>query len=359
MLNAIKCKIKSLILISAIIASTHAAPGVTFGENDFLQESIKSQGWVKVRVWQEGSALESRRGEESWEWGPGHVSLETVDSYLSLWPTTRPTAGVDIWASPAGLVKGYSTDFIREGNRPPSHVFLLYLEESGTAAIRAMKEHYIRRYKAATQKTPDFVDELTDRVMWYSKGGPKPVERSLLLSSNVNIEEERQYYNCVSFVAVALAVADPKFLDMYQARYSGEKHEMIKACFDAYHNDAATVRQHGKTGARVTGILADIAAYFNNLVLPSDIVRILQDRDRMQPKLTETLKQMNIISTLAIGAPLGVDSLIKLYQGNQKDFWNKLGKLKFVDGRLQLEIEHERGIFEVKKSESKWWCALM
>lgn len=363
-----KLTIKSLILVSAVLASSHAASNQdNFGENDFLKEPLQSRGWVKVRVWEEGAYLE---GDESWEWGPGHVSLETADSYLSLWPTTKPPKGAKIWESPAGLVKHYATDYLREGKRPPTHVFLLYLKEmanglGGASAIRAMKEHYIKYHKAQAQKNPHYVDVLTDSVMWYSKGGSSPVD-SFLLGDSPPLYPEKQYFNCASFVAVALAVADPEFLEMYLARYPGpgKKSEMIKKCYDTYLADSTTVQQQGKIGAKLTELFAEIAAYFNDLFMPSDILKILQQRE-MHTYITRILTSppevFQVISSVPGAFPPENDELIKLYKGDQKEFWNKLGKLTFIqEGSLQLEITNKKVTQELKKFEKKsGWCPVM
>ena len=102
-----------------------------YGIADYLPEEIRVDGLAKLRIWVTHGKMSN----------VGHVSLETSNSYCSLWPSERRKAAL-LDGVPAFQALGYGYDRLhdRGERRSPDHVYLLRLN---TKKIdKMMRENY-------------------------------------------------------------------------------------------------------------------------------------------------------------------------------------------------------------------------
>lgn len=81
---------------------------------------------VIVRIWT-SSLNRTAPGE-----GVGHISIETFNYYMSLWPASQPGQAAPRFFEerPPHFMANYQGDFVAEENRAPERVFCLYSLDS-------------------------------------------------------------------------------------------------------------------------------------------------------------------------------------------------------------------------------------
>jgi|GEM_PF-5111626 len=294
-------KILAVIFISLFV-SCNFSYSIDYGQSDYLPEKIRNQGLVKVRIWLDkgGSSV-------------GHVSLETAKAYFSLWPSEcRGT----VFSVAALLVKDYATDYKLEENIAPDGVFIL---KSNTDLIDAMLHHY-RDKHGARETNKGLV--LTDSVHWYSLG-------NRTAGGGVPIEGDRQYFNCVSFVATALHVGDDKFFENISEILGQPKTNALRDVSAQYQRDKETEQSAFTTLA---------TSLFPDILLPRDFFRLLQHKMILDLNpILETLHfegissdKQNEVREDIKRRHLYTINVKKLNEGDGQDiFWRKMsGTLK-------------------------------
>ncbi len=91
-------------------------------ENDKLQIERYKKDRVTVRIWTSEVNI-NNKGDSC-----GHISVETGDTYMSLWPETLVTLGKDLLKKieKPEFKPNYAADFEAEGNRKPEVIIHFY-----------------------------------------------------------------------------------------------------------------------------------------------------------------------------------------------------------------------------------------
>lgn len=323
----LKSMIIYLQLIFVVSTQLSGAAEDSFGNNDYLHDKIKSEGWVKVRIWEDEISLQrpdpGKRGNLL-NWilrNCGHVSLETKDSYLSLWPnwhspagetqTAYPLKGWGISSTPAHILQNPAQDIKNEG-RTPDHVFILKLN---TKIINRMFDYYLNKHLYSEVMGTSYL--MKDTLQWYSLG----VAESPRGAPSFPIDPNKRYFNCASFVwtalALSLAVEGPQkeAMDFAEQSYrilGAEKAAALRACLEGCRADMSCNE-------------AVMAFWINfwkepSMIFPADILKILQSRH--QQDFSVVLENLRLPESLTADTIIGQYN--RAFRTSQVTLWRSI-----------------------------------
>jgi hypothetical protein len=204
------------------IYAAAATTDINYGP-DPLHGTRPGVGYAKVRIWR--TNLPDRAG---------HVSLETDESYISIWPNSGATDTVKaaefaggfttIIHAPALNMENYAKDFALEKSTPPDCIYLISVESKDINTYWRI----IRELCAA----PAGTDIISLRgVTWLAPSGSAfraPVAATI-------------YVNCASAALIALRIGGIDIKDFVSRKTSGA--HLTQSFAEALYNAPIEARQ--------------------------------------------------------------------------------------------------------------------
>lgn len=246
------------------IYAAAATAAINYGP-DPLQGARPAVGYAKVRIWR--TNLPDRAG---------HVSLETDESYISIWPNSGATDTVKaaefaggftpIIHAPALNMENYEKDFALEKSTPPDCIYLISVKSQDiNTCWRIIRERYA---------APAGTDVISLRgVTWLAPSGSAfraPVAATI-------------HVNCASAALIALGIGGIDIKDFVSRKTSGA--HLTQSVAEALSNTPREARQLLEA--------VGLWSFYDSVIKPDDIAELLTTvmRERTKESILTSVRE--------------------------------------------------------------------
>ena len=277
----------SFSLIPNFITPTFSSEAIDYGP-DPLGGVRPEAGYTKVRIWK--TNLAERRA--------GHVSLETDESYISVWPNSNDRTATKteeigdgftpVIHAPALNAESYMVDFSLEESLAPDYVYVIKANSQNiNGNWRVIRDNYAEPAGSRFVKL--------NGVIWLAPSGslfPAPIEGAV-------------HVNCAAAALLALGVGGIDVSDFVSRK---------KSSSGLTRNTAELLSTTPKEAQELLQMVG-LWSFYDSIIKPDDIAQLLDDVIRQRDKhvLSKCIENgtLNLIGVEETKRSIAINEILK------------------------------------------------